>query len=278
MILTCLNQLSKKGFIMLLQGDLSDLPLIDMLYIFTSQRKQGFLLLTNSDWEAEIIFSEGNVCSASVYHLTPNGWKLKYKGEEALLNVLAWSVGQFRFEISRVNTFNRNLNTNWQVIVNQYLAGRNQKRGQNLAKAIPRQRSDVSLNVQMSLELEDWRLLFQANGQDDLTTIAGKLQVPVAKLISWFEELEKKGLIEFEQKTEAVSETPTPSYTIKHDEGILWYRYTSISGQVQTTPPMPVLELTQKLPTLPAPNTVAINKPKVSRGILAGIMTKIRGL
>jgi hypothetical protein len=266
---------------MLLQGNLSDLPLIDMLYIFTSQKKRGFLLLTNSDWEAEIIMGEGNVSSATVYHFTSSGWKLEYKGEEALLNVLDWASGQFRFEISRVNSTNRNINADWRVIVNQFLEKRNQNRLENLAGLIPRQKNDIPFNVQMNLELEDWRLMFQANGKDDVATIARKLQVPIAKLICWFEELEKKGLIEFEQRVTVVSETPTPSYTIKHDEGILWYRYTSISGEVPVTPPPPpssTLALKEKVNSLPAPNVVPISKPKVSRGILSGIMTKIRGL
>jgi hypothetical protein len=266
----------------MLQGKLADLPLIDILQIFTSQNKCGNLILVRNGWEAEIKLGCGEVRSATIYYCSGQDWKICYKGEEALHHLLAWSEGQFRFEASRINNSARNIFGDWKEIVEAFLE-KYREPNANLQKCVPRQKTDIPLNVQMSLELEDWRILFQANGTTDMATIAVNLRMPVAQVIVWFEEFKGKGLIEYTNPP--LENIVTEHYTYQRQE-ILWYQKTSVTVQGQK-PQTSVTVQRQRPPTgskpevavleLPAPQHV-MPKPKVSRNILSGIMTKIRGL
>jgi CheY-like chemotaxis protein len=71
-----------------IEGSLNQISLVDLLQIFTLNRKTGLLELTLGDLEGQIFVHDGNVVHGSTG---------KHRGEKALFRLLEWKEGTFAF-------------------------------------------------------------------------------------------------------------------------------------------------------------------------------------
>ncbi len=273
---------------MSLQGNLADLPLIDLVQLLTMQNKTGILSVSRNFSQAQICFSSSRIYSAFVHYTTRNRQQAHLEGEEALYNLLSWPEGQFCFELVSALPRAQNLDINWNHTVLEYCRRQDERERQNrllqLASIRPRLVPNPPVRAEITLTLEDWQILLQVNGQASLQDIAANIRQPLEQIVKIAEKLKKQGLIELDSFIPA--EIPAAlGYTAPWQAGkssydknaaITWAERDS-HGSVRQLPAPEASRYVVSTST-PRPASAEADKPKVQRGILSGLMAKIRGL
>lgn len=297
---------------MSLQGNLTDLPLEDLLQVFTVQSKSGILFISYGSYQAEICFNKALLHSAIVYNTATMDTSACQQGEDALYDVLRWPEGQFHFELESIPPSPRNIFKSAEYIILEFCRRRDEcdteKQFEQQLNLRPCLLPDPPVASQINLELEQWRLLLQVDGQSTITEIAYRIQQEAVAVAKTFEELIKKGLVELKAPVSVVNNKQwQPSgngefYQTRAEINAkleLSYRYETVA---YTNSPIPhtaygytatpsAQNYIQALPAgtaMPIPNNnfgyvpesspSAVGKPKVRRGLLSGIVAKIRGL
>jgi hypothetical protein len=305
---------------MSLLGNLTDLPFEDLLQVFTVQNKSGILFIHHSQFEAEVCFNKASLHSATIYRTNQFGDEVYQQGVEAALELLRWEEGDFHFEIESIPPVPANIHTTVDYIILENCRRRDEQARlatvRSLDALVPSAVANPPVKAQINLELDQWQLLLQINGIDTVAQIAQRIRRDIAMLRPILEDLESKGLIEFNQlPTTTVVEANTP--TGNFGEGYRFaaklevsyqYQYQGTfynnnlganqSGQPTSGAAFGQLGEGQLYPGigtafqnlgLPQPRAeyviehpvVApseVSKPKVKHGLLSGIMAKIRGL
>jgi Domain of unknown function (DUF4388) len=280
---------------MSLQGNLTDLPLIDLFQIFSVQNKRGALLIDYQDLKGEVYFAETGLWAALVYENTRYGRNSVSYGEEAIYAIMSWEAGDFSFELNYLPAnLNRNLFVNYNYLILEQCRRRDERERQkqviDVATLIPHLIPNPPTRAEINLSLEQWQVLLQVNGVYTVATIAGNTRQPLEELAQILEQLQNKGLVELNKISNFVpkgapakpnySPNPTPQSIIYYERAV-GYENLPVSN------PAPVYNLPaqkwQAAPTATAiapapPKPVTYAKPKVQRGILSGIMAKLRGL
>lgn len=112
---------------MALQGNINDLPMVDLLCFLTLHRKVGVLSVRWNGSNAQVCLNERGLWSAFAHH-EPNRKQLHkaprkvlhLQGEEALYDLLAWTQGDFAFELNEVMPTNQNLKVSYDYILLEY--------------------------------------------------------------------------------------------------------------------------------------------------------------
>jgi Domain of unknown function (DUF4388) len=271
---------------MALQGTLNDLPLVDLIQVLSLQNRTGILSLNCDFSQGQICFSKSKLFSAYVRQESQGSSKV-IEGEEAIFTLLGWVNGNFSFEMVSMLPSHNNVHKNWDYLILEFYRREDeQKRKQNLAEMANTVPKLVSQPAQSSVNLNhaEWRLLVQVNGRDSFAEIAARLRWTLEDTVETGYGLQKANLVELLTLLPAVShsigEIPTWIPTMTGTPGSVRNRSDELFSQPVMTPPMGMSLVTangfpQFQPQVAS--AVAIEKPKVSRHLLAGLIAKIRG-
>lgn len=289
-----------------LQGNLTDLPLIDLVQVLTLQNKTGVLSISRDFSQGQVCFSRSKLYSAFVHHTNTHK---HLEGVEALYDLLQWPDGQFNFELTSSLPAVQNVNVNWDYIILEHCRRQDELEQQQAfrkrASLRPRLSPNPSAQAEVTLSLEDWQVLLQVNGQVTFEDIARVTRLALDQVLKIGQKLEKQGLIDADSTTPA----PAPGrlgHVSPWQPGAVpsQSQYYSRERQVSESPPsnprdrIATARLTSSPPRhylppepvgreYPAPIMAPImatpvgdstNRPKVQRGLLSSIMSKIRGL
>lgn len=268
---------------MALQGNIVDMPLVDLLQILGAQGKGGTLSVTHDMYYAEICFNRATLHFAALYWVRDG--HLICQGEEAMYTLLSWTEGQFAFAIAPTPPMPQNVFVTINYIVMEHCLKCDSQHGQDrvseMADVRPHLPLQPPLQAQINLDLEQWRLLTQINGVVTIGQLARMVGQHVESVLATLVELEQKGLVEIPRPSVAHRSQPEPQYA-----SMQVARFGGDHGSVQQSHfsggyDAPFI-FSRQPQSLPAPSVPAmaipVAKPKVQRGILSGIMTKLRSL
>jgi hypothetical protein len=279
------------GHIMSLQGNLTDLPLIDLLQIFSVQNKRGALLINQENLEGRIYFAQGGLWAALVFENSIQGTNTVSCGEEAIYMIMDWQDGVFYFDFNNLPlNLSRNVFVNYNYLILEQCRRQDEqerlKRIDEVAGRIPHLVPNPPTKAEISLNLEEWRILLQVNGVSTVTTIANNTRQTLEEIVGVLDNLQAKGLIEltniakFTQKKGSghnhypnAANQPVYYQRAVGDDGVPPTNLYNLPAQKRVANPVTSSIITNVPPVQP---TYA--KPKVQKGILSGIMAKIRGL
>ncbi len=304
---------------MSLQGNITDLPVEDLLQVFTMQHRTGVLFVSYNQYRAEVYFGKVALHAALIYHLGIPSQSPFLQGLEAVFEILSWPDGKFHFEMESQQWVSANISTSVDYIILEHYRRRDEQAKQsqwlnNKPTLLP----NPPVKAQINLELDEWRVLLQINGMASIEQIASKLRQNPEILLVTLEDLQRKGLIELASHPFLADTRPyAPAWSFgsngesyhhtQYDATLAisyHYRATTVSNgpmeqPAKNTPStysypgeasgyltpvvVPVLPNPERdKPALPAPSSLqkqnAEPKPKVRRGLLSGIIAKIRGL
>lgn len=78
-----------------IEGNLSQIPLVDLIQILSMNKKNGVIILTRNEVKGFVYFKEGNIVNANIG---------KIEGEKAFFRLLSWSDGKFEFVPTKIST------------------------------------------------------------------------------------------------------------------------------------------------------------------------------
>lgn len=179
-----------------LSGNLTHLPLLEILRLLSSERQTGRLSLSNGASKGEIFLREGNVVHAA------SGEQIS---EEAVYSLMGWLQGDFRF-IPDVAAPEESLRTPMERLLVEG-ARRVQEWGE-IKEVIPStdvvfKLSPAGASGAVNLEAEEWQVLARVNAARTVAQIAqdlGEDEFAVAKVLH---RLVSAGLLEVGEKPEA---------------------------------------------------------------------------
>ncbi len=179
-----------------LSGNLTHLPLLEILRLLSSERQTGRLSLSNGASKGEIFLREGNVVHAA------SGEQIS---EEAVYSLMGWLQGDFRF-IPDVAAPEESLRTPMERLLVEG-ARRVQEWGE-IKEIIPStdvvfKLSPAGASGAVNLEAEEWQVLARVNAARTVAQIAqdlGEDEFAVAKVLH---RLVSAGLLEVGEKPEA---------------------------------------------------------------------------
>jgi len=193
---------------MSLQGNLTDLPVEDLLQVFTMQHRCGVLFVSYNQYRAEVCFGKVALHSALIYYVgTPNQTPF-LQGLNAVFEVLSWPEGQFYFEMATQQEEPANIFTSVDYIILEHYRRRDEQAKQcQWLNFKPTLLPNPPVKAQINLELDEWRVLLQINGIDSIGHIAVKLRQASETLLLTLKDLQRKGLIEL-MPTSSLANTP----------------------------------------------------------------------
>jgi hypothetical protein len=270
---------------MSLQGNLTDLPLIDLMQVLTLQNKTGILSVNRDFSQAQICFNQSRIYSAFSRHTGRHQHPVDYQGEVALYDLLSWPDGQFCFELTSSLPGVQNVNVTWNYIVLEYCRRQDelerQKEFERLAAQRPRLLPNPPVQAQITLDLEDWQVLLQVNNQLTLQEIASNIRFDLTQVIKITQKLAKQGLLEIDSTIPATQPVAVgagaASWQVNPAQTPGWRN----SPQAQHQPHyLPAERDNQVVHIKVAEGELRPTpaRPQVQRGLLSGIMAKIRGL
>lgn len=287
---------------MSLQGNLTDLPLIDLLQIFSVQNKKGALLINYGDKEAEIFFEAASLHAAYVYQNLPQGRFVHSQGEEAIYSVMDWPEGHFCFKMDDITSPHRNIFVSWNYLVLEQCRRQDERERQQhlteIGSRIPHLVPDPPVQAQINLSLDEWRVLLQVNGSASVTTIANTMRQPLNEVVKNLDDLEKKGLIELNNIANFANKLQNKAQNVQvvddHASAtnqVVYYSRAAlaVNGASAALPVVaPIVRPANRaaffrdepklMPSAVSAAPVRGDRPKVQRGLISGIMAKIRGL
>ncbi len=159
---------------MTLEGNLSDMSLVDLLHVFASSQKTGRLLLRQESQRAVLWFDAGQLINAAILVGPQNHPSIL--GEEAALRLFEWSDAFFTFVAPGPNDHPRvGIQRPIDWLISEGL--------QRAALHAPPQLSPttrLALRAQLeqpgssvSLSVDEWRMLSQIIGEVTITEVAG---------------------------------------------------------------------------------------------------------
>ncbi|HEX2910747.1 MAG TPA: DUF4388 domain-containing protein [Chloroflexia bacterium] len=184
---------------MSLQGNLSELPIINLVQVLSLQKKTGILSVSYQLAQTQVCFKEARIFSAFMHYSTPTGHKRTLEGEEALFELLSWTVGQFIFEICEDLPPFQNVNTSIDQLILEHCRRQDEQehlRQRERFNSIPTLAFNPPAEAQINLSLEEWRSLLLIDGKASIREIAAKNRQEVERIFCLVQGLEKRGLVE----------------------------------------------------------------------------------
>lgn len=151
-----------------LAGDLSEVPLSDVLHILELSHKTGCVHLTKGGASGEVYFADGQPV-----HAQGGGWV----GDDALLRFLTWGEGRFEFSSQEVTEERSTATTTHQILVEgvKFLGALESWWGQSVRAAGEEACADILRRHASDLNARD-RLVFEAiDSRRTLAEIAERL-------------------------------------------------------------------------------------------------------
>ena len=246
---------------MALQGNLSDLPLIDLVQVLALQNKTGVLSLSRHFSQAQVCFNKSCIFSTYIHD---SNQQTTIQGADAIFELLNWSEGQFSFEITASLPATQNVWANWDYLVLEKCR-RDDELTQNnpLAEVCPHLSLEVPAQAEINLSLEEWQVLLKIDGHTSFQTIASSIRQSLEVVLNISQQLQSRLLVEIEQ-------VPVFSAQVVYYEQPTTPRWKMANALRQ-----PQLALAG---AVTYPTNRNAEKPKVQRGVLSNLMAKIRGL
>ncbi|HEX2916282.1 MAG TPA: DUF4388 domain-containing protein [Chloroflexia bacterium] len=295
---------------MALQGNLIDLPLIDLVQVLTLQNKTGILSLNRDFSQAQVAFTKSRIYSAYVHHANGSEKPIYKQGEDALYDLLGWPDGQFTFELTSTLPPVENVKHQLDYLILEHCRRKDEKeqmqRLNGLITARPRLVPNPPVQAEITLDLEEWRILYMINGQLSIKEIADNIRQEPLSILAIAEKLEKKGLIvldlhagpvgsaAYSNAENARNKTTKPLQPDFQGTGFgqpanrtatageMFNRFPGTPPALAAVPPARVIQTPPHLAAhgnlVPVGGPAPHAAPKGQRGLLAGIMAKIRSL
>jgi hypothetical protein len=269
---------------MSLQGNFTDLPLIDLMQVLTLQNKTGILSVNRDFSQAQICFNRSKIYSAFSRHIGNHRQPVDLQGEAALYDLLNWPDGQFCFELTSALPEVNNVNVSWDYIVLEYCRRQDERERQErlnkLGRLHPRLLPEPSVQAQITLDQEDWRVLLQVNNQLSLQEISTNIGRELEQVVKIAEKLQKQGLLEI-NSTLPAAQPVAAGLTAGWKSGAASPAVQATSGwRTRNYQPrhLPPARDNQLVEISVVEDRRSLPKPQVQRGLLSAIMAKIRGL
>ena len=268
---------------MALQGNLVDLPLIDILQLFSIQNKTGLLNLSNTPY------------TANIYQVNGFNQLVYQTGLDAVYELLSWDEGEFSFAIRDITNIKQNVSTPTPSLILGFTRRKDEfeerKRYSQMTSLCPKLVADLPYQNSVNLELYQWHILMQMNGQNSVAQIAQKTGQELSVVVQIIQDFKNQGLCDFSQLPRENIERAYTGTTIQESWKIEVSRSTTFTTQPSAgrSPNTPMLDKpSQQVLSFPAPRppelafatirAVPVEKPKALRSVLSGIMSRIRGL
>lgn len=183
---------------MALQGNIADLPLVDLMQVLTIQRKTGILTLVQNFSQAQVAFTQSRLYSAFLWHLTPHGKKVHVEGVPAMHELMDWQDGQFTFEVTDLLPPVENVSVPLDYLILEHcrISDEQTRLEEETWGALrpclvdqPPDQGEIRLN------LDELRVLLLVNSILTIREIGAMVQQEIQKTIGIARELEKRELI-----------------------------------------------------------------------------------
>lgn len=255
---------------MSLQGNLTDMPLVDLVKVLILQGKTGHLELQRSHARGQICFKIGKLYAAQVWYSIGAGPSY-FQGEAALHELLGWPEGDFTFELNDHSTIGENVHNSWEVLLLEHYRRQDEReREYRLQHIRPRLALNPPPQAQIQLSLEEWDVLLKIDGEHNLSQIAERCRRQPAEVDSLIQHFVKAGLVTLERIAAPLgrSMVATGWQAQPHQDFTARSNYKPVSSEAMR--PWTEAE-SQRQPT-------PVQTGRVGRGLLASIMAKIRSL
>jgi hypothetical protein len=279
---------------MFLEGNLSDMPVMDIFNIMSRFPNNCILQIDRTDTQAGLVFKGGQPFAAWINRLTSLEMQPFLTGEDAFHTIINWDDGLFFVAEKEKLTFSRNLHLSKDQLIlkknqekpvlNQPQAGQNLPnpvqfpglKETSLVRTVSGYRTRV---LDMELNFHEWSILIQLDGELTIRELANLSKIKPETTLLIVNRLIELGLIEY-IPTNITSPTiyNLPSQPPKYRKSNNSETLNRLTQALNTASPSPVFNLAGvgTPVTQPYPSQSQVQPPK--RGILSSIMAKLRGL
>jgi hypothetical protein len=199
-----------------MQGNLSQIPLTDLLLLATSGRKSGVLKLAHGKESVEVFLSEGKIVHATC----PIG-----EGDKALLYPVTWGEGTFSLQpngtapattirktADEILTEVKAMTREWEIILELIPSGKVVFRIADLPEGH---------NGPITVPNVGWRVLSKLDGSRTVHEVAELLRIPFAYIAKVLYNLHKSGLVEVAEPAPKAAKDLVPPALLNRVTGIL---------------------------------------------------------
>ena len=199
-----------------MQGNLSQIPLTDLLLLATSGRKSGVLKLAHGKESVEVFLSEGKIVHATC----PIG-----EGDKALLYPVTWGEGTFSLQpngtapattirktADEILTEVKAMTREWEIILELIPSGKVVFRIADLPE---------DHNGPITVPNVGWRVLSKLDGSRTVHEVAELLRIPFAYIAKVLYNLHKSGLVEVAEPAPKSTKDLVPPALLNRVTGIL---------------------------------------------------------
>lgn len=199
-----------------MQGNLSQIPLTDLLLLATSGRKSGVLKLAHGKESVEVFLSEGKIVHATC----PIG-----EGDKALLYPVTWGEGTFSLQANgtapattirktadEILTEVKAMTREWEIILELIPSGKVVFRIADLPEGH---------NGPITVPNVGWRVLSKLDGSRTVHEVAELLRIPFAYIAKVLYNLHKSGLVEVAEPAPKSAKDLVPPALLNRVTGIL---------------------------------------------------------
>jgi hypothetical protein len=199
-----------------MQGNLSQIPLTDLLLLATSGRKSGVLKLAHGKESVEVFLSEGKIVHATC----PIG-----EGDKALLYPVTWGEGTFSLQpngtapattirktADEILTEVKAMTREWEIILELIPSGKVVFRIADLPEGH---------NGPITVPNVGWRVLSKLDGSRTVHEVAELLRIPFAYIAKVLYNLHKSGLVEVAEPAQKSAKDLVPPALLNRVTGIL---------------------------------------------------------
>ena len=199
-----------------MQGNLSQIPLTDLLLLATSGRKSGVLKLAHGKESVEVFLSEGKIVHATC----PIG-----EGDKALLYPVTWGEGTFSLQANgtapattirktaeEILTEVKAMTREWEIILELIPSGKVVFRIADLPEGH---------NGPITVPNVGWRVLSKLDGSRTVHEVAELLRIPFAYIAKVLYNLHKSGLVDVAEPALKSAKDLVPPALLNRVTGIL---------------------------------------------------------
>ncbi|MDZ7844440.1 MAG: DUF4388 domain-containing protein [Anaerolineales bacterium] len=177
-----------------LKGNLSQLPLLDILKVLSSSRRSGRLELEHDGKTGEVYLQDGNL----VHAVTGS-----QMGEAAVYSLMAWVEGDLRF-FPEADAPEESISLTTEQMLLE--AGRRAEQWEDIKKVVPTTDMVFSLSPSgststVSLKPREWQVLAQVDGKRSVLDIAEILEMDEFDTAKMVYSLVTAGLLQEEART-----------------------------------------------------------------------------
>lgn len=235
---------------MALEGTFHDMPLVDLLQVFSMGPKSGILLLAHMVERGVMYVAEGRVIDALL--ISAGDQRVLARGDTAVLHVLRWDDARFTFrhdDLASKRPVHVTYNEEWLMQAAAQAASSSAPAADSHTSVVALSPVPPDLHITSLFTIQQWRLLSLAAHGVAIHQLAAHLALPAEQVVGMVAELAQLGAV-------VVTQPPVPPERVN----------TPLSMRAVSEPFLQPAASTRQTATLP------------NRGLLAAVMRRVRGL